>query len=325
MASKKPRKRLAKPTQQVRLAEPLELLPEPAPAIEIVVKSRLVTQKECESEEYKDFCAEIKETPILHRKQWEFYFISKTLNDLGYLKPDMKGLAFGVGKEPLPAYFASKGCEIVATDQPERDAAQQGWAYVYASTLESFNDKGICDQEQFKELVTYRQDVDMNNIPNSLKDFDFVWSSCSFEHLGSIQHGLDFVVNAMKCLRPGGLAVHTTEYKCFTYPPRTTPMSAAALKRREALGIDPSDETITNGGLVLFRGSDFDKLKVRLAEQGHKMFDLDLDLGDGPADKDIRLPPYEYEPPFNNLPHLKLAIGPYASTSVGIAIKAHEI
>ena len=37
--------------------------------------------------------------------------------------------------------------------------------------------------------------------------FDFVWSACAFEHLGSILNGLEFVVNSVKCLKPGGVVL----------------------------------------------------------------------------------------------------------------------
>ena len=54
--------------------------------------------------------------------------------------------------------------------------------------------------------------VDMNDIPPDLRGFDFTWSSCALEHLGTLRAGADFVVEQMTCLRPGGVAVHTTEY-----------------------------------------------------------------------------------------------------------------
>ena len=62
-------------------------------------------------------------------------------------------------------------------------------------------------------LVTHRA-ADMAAIPPDLMlgGFDFVWSVCSLEHLGSLEAGERFVMAAMRCLKPGGIAVHTTEY-----------------------------------------------------------------------------------------------------------------
>jgi len=46
----------------------------------------------------------------------------------------------------------------------------------------------------------------MNEIPRSFDNqYDYCWSVCAFEHLGSIQKGLDFVKNAMNVLKPGEL------------------------------------------------------------------------------------------------------------------------
>jgi hypothetical protein len=73
------------------------------------------------------------------------------------------------------------------------------------------NDRGICDAALFSKLVDFRN-VDMNNMPSDLVGYDFCWSSCAFEHLGSIELGMQFVEISLKCLKPGGLAVHTMEY-----------------------------------------------------------------------------------------------------------------
>ncbi|HZI52320.1 MAG TPA: hypothetical protein VFD56_01350, partial [Chitinophagaceae bacterium] len=51
--------------------------------------------------------------------------------------------------------------------------------------------KKLCDEDLFRKSVVYRA-VDMNKIPGDLVDFDFNWSSCSFEHLGSIEKGMRF-------------------------------------------------------------------------------------------------------------------------------------
>lgn len=51
-----------------------------------------------------------------HRKLWEYVFITQALWERGALRPDSRGLGFGVGTEPMAALFASEGCEIVGTD-----------------------------------------------------------------------------------------------------------------------------------------------------------------------------------------------------------------
>src|SRR5206468_7166259 len=138
--------------------------------------------------------------------------------------------------------FASFGCQIVATDQAEEAALAGGWIDTgqHATSLQALNERFICPPNQFKRLVSFRH-VDMNAIPSDLKGFDFTWSSCAFEHLGSIKMGLRFLENQMACLRPGGIAVHTTEFN-----------------------LSSNTKTIKRGTVVLFRRRDIEKVAARL-------------------------------------------------------------
>jgi hypothetical protein len=64
----------------------------------------------------------------LHRKFWEFAYISQCLEERGMLQPGRRGLGFGVGREPLASVFAKRGCAIVATDLAANAATRLGWA-----------------------------------------------------------------------------------------------------------------------------------------------------------------------------------------------------
>jgi hypothetical protein len=208
------------------------------------------------------------------------------------LQPGRRGLGFGVGHEPLAALFASYGCSIVATDLQEEEARRTGWidSQQHAGGLAILNQYGICDPASFQQLVCFRH-VDMNVVPSDLRGFDFTWSSCSFEHLGSIKKGLQFLENQMACLKPGGVAVHTTEFNLFS-----------------------NRKTIHHGPLVLFRRRDIEKIAARLKTQGHSI-DLDFDPGSSPADQYVDVPPYVH------LPHLKLKLEDFTSTSIGLTIR----
>lgn len=260
-----------------------------------LLRSRPCTQEQLETDRYRQWCARIGETPRLHRKQWEFCYIAQALYERGMLEPGKRGLGFGVGQEPLPALFASLGCAIVATDQVADNAQAAGWTDTaqYASGIAELNARGLCDPATFERLVAYRV-VDMNRIPSSLSGFDFLWSSCALEHLGSIRKGQAFVLRAMACLRPGGVAVHTTEFN-----------------------VSSDRETLDRAGTVLFRKRDVRVLAEKLARRGHSI-ELDFDTGQGLADDYIDLPPYRPDP------HLKLKIGDYVSTSYGLIIHKAE-
>ena len=73
----------------------------------------------------------------------------------------------------------------------------------------------ICPEDEFRRLVDFRY-CDMNNISSDLHEFDFCWSCCALEHLGSLSAGLRFIERSLDTLRPGGWAVHTTEFNLFS-------------------------------------------------------------------------------------------------------------
>jgi hypothetical protein len=226
-----------------------------------------------------------------HRKIWEWCYIAQVLWEHGMLRPGRRGLGFGVGHEPLAALFASYGCNIVATDLQKERARRIGWVDTqqHADGLAILNQYRICDPTSFQQLVRFRY-VDMNVIPSDLRGFDFTWSSCSFEHLGSIKKGLQFLENQMACLEPEGIAVHTTEFN-----------------------LSSNQETIDHESVVLFRRLDIEKVAARLRTRGHSI-DLDFDAGSSPADQ------YVDVPPFVHLPHLKLRLGSFVTTSIGLTI-----
>jgi len=257
-----------------------------------LLQSRLCTKEQLDAAWYRRWCEQLKEAPHLHRKLWEFCFIAQALHERGMLAPAKTGLGFGVGREPLAALFGSLGCTIVATDLDPLAARRAGWAESgqHAQNLEALNDRGICDSVEFRRLVSFRN-VDMNRIPSDLTGFDFVWSSCSFEHVGSIELGQRFVVRAMDCLKPGGVAVHTTEFN-----------------------VSSNSDTVTRGGTVIFRRRDIEAIAEQLRRAGHRI-ELDFDVGSDQADHYVDLPPYRNEP------HLKLLLEGYVSTSIGLIIE----
>lgn len=231
--------------------------------------------------------------PVLHRKVWEFYFIAQALYERGCLAPGMRGIGFAVGREPLTALFAKHGCSILATDLAYEEALVKGWvgSEEHAAGLTDINSGDICPADVFAESVSYRV-LDMNHIPEDLTGFDFCWSACAFEHLGSLAKGIAFVKRSMDTLRPGGIAVHTTEFN-----------------------LSSNDETMESEVTSLFRRKDIEELATDLREAGHEVTPLDWSPADGVADRFVDLPPYGGEP------HLRLRIEGYDSTSFGLIIR----
>ncbi len=238
----------------------------------------------------------MNEQPRFHRKQWEFVYNMQALWERGCIGPGKKGLVFAVGTEPAPSIFANYGCEILATDIFPQKGIEKGWTTdnQLCFGLESLNTRMLCEEAVFLEKVKYRA-VDMNEIPDDLEEFDFNWSSCSFEHLGTIEKGLNFLKNQLKTIKPGGWAVHTTEFN-----------------------VSSNDETQDNNDTVIFRYRDIERLIKELRESGHFVEDQDYSLGGMPEDFQVDTIPHQQDI------HLKLQIDRFVVTSLGLIIQKKQ-
>ncbi|HEX2960124.1 MAG TPA: glycosyltransferase [Chitinispirillaceae bacterium] len=261
----------------------------------------LATNRLCvESDFYEDYhrywTSKLRIPSTLNRKYWDWAIICQALFERSVLKEGSKGLGFAVGNEPLASAFASMGCEVVATDQsPDNPNAEQYWGITDQLCYEktALNRRGICDSDQFDRLVSFRR-ADMTNIPGDLKkeQFDFIWSSCSFEHVGSIERGVAFVIESLRCLKPGGLAVHTTEYNC-----------------------NSNEATLVNDSLAFYRRKDIEWLIKELETLGHSVEPFALNIGNSLLDMSPMHPPHDHK-----RPHLKVEIAGHIATSLLLVI-----
>jgi hypothetical protein len=247
---------------------------------------------------FRAWAEKIREPWRAHRKLWELAFICQALDERQMLQAGRRGLGFAIGAEKLPSFFASLGCEITATDLPSDDERNKPWAASgqWVGNLEALNAAGLCEEHEFRKRVTFRP-VDMNHIPADLRDFDFTWSTCSFEHCGSLELGLTFLQRQMDCLRPGGVAVHTTEFN-----------------------LSSNDATLLDAATVIYRLRDIEAICDTLSRQGHQVEPIDVDPGRHPMDWFIDEPPYSQwatDPP-PKIKHLRLNLAGYASTSIAI-------
>jgi len=267
----------------------------PEPTLENLT-SQLCTQKQFKSPIYKRWCAEIREVPRFHRKQWEFVYILEALERQGMLAEGRHGLGFGCGQEPLPAVMAKHGCRVLVTDLDPARAAEQGWRGTsqHVANIEELHAKSrdIVDKAKFHECITYRE-VDMNNIPPDLRgQFDFVWSACSLEHLGSLQHGGNFIQESLRCLKPGGVAVHTTEFN-----------------------LSSSTKTCETKAVSIFRTKDIESIFRQAQAKGFETLDINVNAGNSLLDK------YIDTPPFLTDPHIKVLVSEFVTTSIGLLIR----
>lgn len=236
-----------------------------------------------------------------HRKLWELAFICQALEERDMLQPGRRGLGFAVGAEKLPSLFAARGCEITATDLPDDDERRTPWAETgqWVGQCDALNQHGLCDPATFQARVGYRP-VDMNHIPTDLTGYDFTWSTCSFEHCGSLALGLTFLERQMDCLLPGGVAIHTTEFN-----------------------LSSNDNTLSKGSCVIYRLRDMEAVCGRLTAAGHSVEPLDVDPGSHLLDRFVDEPPYADWPttPLTQVKHLRLNLCGHASTSIALVIR----
>jgi hypothetical protein len=260
---------------------------------------KIVNKADFDTPEYRSTCAAMREDQVYHRKAWEFVMIANVLDKDGMLQPGKTGLGFGVGTEPLPAYFASRGAHIVATDQPMTNSNTQNWtgSAQYLTDKLALNKRGSCHPDVFDTNVELDY-VDMNFIPANYRGgekFDFLWSSCALEHLGTLQNGLWFIARSLSLLKPGGLAVHTTEYNL-------------------------SSNTDTNFVHVncIYREQDLAALKETIDSLGCEMLPIDYTRGTHEYDRYVDGAGWQ---PYQREPHLNLRIDGFDATSVLLVIR----
>ena len=274
-------------------------------AVPVGLRSKPSTQADIESDWAAHWAAQLKTPVVYHRKMWELAFVLQAIFEHGLLAPRAKGLGFGCGREPIASFLAANGVAVTVTDPPQEEAKARGWVGTnqHLEALDTAHHPHLVDRAAFDRLVDAR-DADMNAIPADLTGFDFCWSTCAMEHLGSIEKGLRFVENSLNVLRPGGLSVHTMEFN-----------------------VEADGPTINNWVTVLFQRKHIERLAARLRGRGHHVAELDFDAGNRPMDRFIDVPPWNYDLPpeeaarLGEPHHLKIGIDGFVATCFGIIVR----
>lgn len=265
-----------------------------------MLKSQNIISSDFESKWYKSWAKKLQQTEsgkgnfmLRSNKFWQNAIMAQIIYDENILRTGMHCIGFGVGKERLPALFASYGVAVSATDQDFTKQRAQEWNNdQLAHGAFSLNEDGICDPKIFKANVSFSA-LDMTKIPKKYNDtYDFLWSNCALGHLGSINKSLNFIEQSLACLKPGGLAVHTTE-----------------------LNIISDTETAMSGNTVIFRISDIYKLCDDLVSKGYICSPFRLDPSQRPADQHISLNPQW------GTDHTKILVEGHLATQIVLVIK----
>jgi hypothetical protein len=256
--------------------------------------SQLCTFEQFLSPEYERIVKDLDAVSRFHRKQWEFVYIIRCLEKSNILKEGSRGLVFGVGRERLPSYFASMDCIITATDLSSLNGPNN-WQNTnqHCSCKKDLFHKALISEDKFEKNVSF-EEVDMNNVPKHLIDYDFCWSSCALEHIGGLESGFNFIKNSLNCLKPGGIAVHTTEFN-----------------------LSSNINTFESEGSSVYRKKDIENFAEEMFEEGHELY-LNFNIGESIRNFGVD------EDRSNKDFHLKLKIQDFISTSFGFFIRKRK-
>ena len=86
-------------------------------------------------------------TDTLNRKVWEWAYTLEVFEQLGVLGPGRRALGFGCGQQAILAVLASRGVEVVATDQPPEDATAWISSGQHSESIAGLRRAEICNDD----------------------------------------------------------------------------------------------------------------------------------------------------------------------------------
>ncbi|MBW8745439.1 MAG: hypothetical protein JF628_14075 [Sphingomonas sp.] len=184
-------------------------------------------------------------------EHWRKAYTLQALRRYGMLEQGALGLGFERSASGMPAALAAMGTRVVAAF-PTRAGSQPKTAPLKRDLA----DRAPCSKAVFDENVSARV-CSWRRIPEDLVNFDFLWSARANEALYSVAAAAQFVEDAMACLRPGGLAVHTFSYD-----------------------LTPSGRSIPSTERVLIQQGDIERIALLLVSRGHEVAQFKIDASD---------------------------------------------
>ena len=147
----------------------------------------------------------LRDEPLSDPARWQAVYTLEALRRYGMLEAGARGLGLGVADGPLPAIMASHDVSVLVAPPPEAMAGGE------ADLRDRLRRPHLGDAQRFEANVT-AQSALLTPLPAEFVNFDFLWSSDAIGQLGSVAAGMKVIEDAMACLRPRGLAVHSFAY-----------------------------------------------------------------------------------------------------------------
>lgn len=149
---------------------------------------------------------DLEEMPRFHRKQWEFTMIVHVLRSLGKLREDSVGLSMGGGKERVAYALARHVRQLVVTDLYENKTS---WECARTDNPDEFIRRNKPFPVDDAKLMALRMDMRDLQFPD--RTFDFCYSTCAVEHIGTESDFLAHFNEVARVLKDDGVYVFTTE------------------------------------------------------------------------------------------------------------------
>jgi SAM-dependent methyltransferase len=173
--------------------------------------NRLCCMEDWENSEIKEALAELQKLSsegLIHRKDWEWALGIIAMRRFGKLNEKSTAIGVGSGREAILYYLANKVKHVYATDLYK----VRTWMEAAPSDFPENPKKYAPFPYKEDALTVLRMDGTKLEFPS--ESFDIAFSFSSIEHFGGKNHSgaLRSVKEMERVLKPGGLAVITTEY-----------------------------------------------------------------------------------------------------------------
>jgi SAM-dependent methyltransferase len=176
--------------------------------------NRLCYVEDWENSEIKKALTELQKLSLegfIHRKDWDWALGIIAMRRFGKLNEKSTAIGVGAGTEPVPFYLANMVKHVYATDLYGQN---DGWKRAAPSDFPE-NPKKYAPFPYKADALTVMR-MDGTNLEFPSESFDIAFSFSSIEHFdgGGKNHSgaLRSLREIERVLKPGGLAVITTEY-----------------------------------------------------------------------------------------------------------------
>ncbi len=193
----------------------------------------------------------LRQNPFLFSRQWQHAHVYSILARRNRLGADRRGISFGAGREPLTYAVANAVDHLLATDLYDPEST---WRTARTADPAAFLLAEPSLPVDLARLEVKRMDMRAIDAPEGA--FDFAYSICAFEHIGTDPDFVRHLTGVRRILKPGGVYVMTTELRLG---PRSHPIETNyafsiehLLSLCQAAGLQPEpifDGSLSDSGL----------------------------------------------------------------------------